>query len=121
MNEDVDQKERVAKRIVIILGVLLTLCFVIVIGIIAYRLATKSAALPADKPLSVTESSGNGAASIVDIPAGTRVVSVTEEGANYLVVVSDGKADLLLVVDRASGETIKTIQFRPRASSRPGE
>ena len=133
MTEEVDQKQRFLKGLVIFLGILLVICFFIVAGTIVYRLATPSdpepevapaeasspIAKPAeDDPVSEVPMSMPGMhAEVVRgdldiaIPAGARVISVSAQGGNYLVLLDRGNRQLMLIVDAETGQLLRQVNF----------
>ena len=128
-----DQKQRFLKGLVIFLGILLVICFFIVAGTIVYRLATPSdpepevaqaeASTPVAQPVEGDPVSevpismpGMPAEVVRDdldiaIPAGARVISVSAQGSNYLVLLDRGNRQLMLVVDAETGQLLRQVHF----------
>ncbi len=115
-----DQKQLRLKRLVVGLGILLVICFCIVVGTMAYRLslmgADEAAMVEEIEPaISSVPSSAPSTAALVDldvvIPTGSRVVSVNAQGAYYLVLLETENGQQVQVVNRSDGALIRTIRF----------
>lgn len=113
-----DQKQRRLKRIVVGLGVLLVICFCIVVGTIAYRLSKASGEEAAEAAISaptaapiVAQVSDVLAALDVALPMGARVIGVTSDGSNYLVLLDTGSGQQVLVIKKSDGKAVQTIRF----------
>ena len=111
-----DQKQLRLKRLVVGLGILLVICFCIVVGTAAYRLSQ----MGADEAAMVEEiepvaSSVPSVVTPVDldvvIPTGSRVVSVSAQGAHYLVLLETENGQQVQVVNQSDGALIRTIRF----------
>jgi hypothetical protein len=121
MNEQVDQKQLRLKRIVVGLGILLGICFCIVVGTIAYRLskmgneeaAEAAIASPATQTPMATMNAINLPLIDIAVPAGAKIVSVGADGGHYLVLMEVGDRQQLQVIDRADGALVQTLRFSP--------
>lgn len=112
-----DQKQLRLKRLVIGLGILLFICFCIVVGTMAYRMSQMGAeeAVAVEKvdlidpgTLPVPNLQGLD----IVIPLGSRVVSVSAEGAHYLVLLETVNGQQVLVVNQSDGALIRTVRFK---------
>ena len=115
-----DQKQLRLKRLVVGLGILLVICFCIVVGTAAYRLsqmgADEAAMVEEIEPVaSSVPSSVLPAVTPVDldvvIPTGSRVVSVSAQGAHYLVLLETENGQQVQLVNQSDGALIRTIRF----------
>ncbi len=114
-----DQKQRVLKIIVIVLGILI----VISLGIIVVGLAMNTAKLGAPKPLDAA-APPPGAARVsgdveVPIPAGARVVEVTGDGRELHVLLDLPEGRALMLLDRKTGTVLGTLRFVPGGAAAP--
>jgi hypothetical protein len=109
MTEQVDQNQRRLKRIVIGLGVLLVICFCIVVGTMAYRLSNPAP----DVASKASPAASADALAALDIttPAGSRVINITTQGAHYLILMETGNGQIVQVVNRSDGTLVQTIRF----------
>jgi hypothetical protein len=116
MSEQVDQKQRVLKIIVIVLGILIVMALgAIVAGMVmqAHKLDRKKAAAvekDAAAPPAQAEVLGN---VDVPIPYGARVVEVTAGDGELHVLLDMPEGRALLLVDRATGEVMGSLRFVP--------
>ena len=113
-----DQKQLRLKRIVISLGILLVICFCIVVGTIAYRLSKMSEEDVLPAAIAEPEAPGIGAEIATDmnivIPAGSRVIGITAHGQHYLVLLAGKNSEWVQVVNQSDGALVQTIRFSPQ-------
>lgn len=117
MTEQVDQKQRVLKGIVIILGILIVVCLAIIVVTIVNR--TFNSAGDGGQGTAVMEqmivpSPGPDFGEIsLTMPPGSRVIStdVTPYEIHALMLTPFGQR--LVVIDRATGEILGTVRFTP--------
>ena len=116
MSEQVDQKQLRLKRLVIGLGILLVICFCIVVGTMAYRLSQ----MGADEATVIEEvepvlSGVSPVVTLVDldivIPDGSRIISVDAQGAHYLVLLETKNGQQVQVVNQSDGTLVRTLRF----------
>ena len=110
MDEQVDQKQKTLKRVVIILGVLIVVCVVVlVVGIM------RKSMTPGDVEQAVSVVAGNPAFGELGItmPPNSRVMStnVTDREIHALMLTPFGQR--LVVIDRATGQVLGTVRFTP--------
>ena len=110
-----DQKQRVLKIVVIVLGILIVIC----LGIIVVGMAMNAAKLGKPKPLDAA-APPPGAARVagdvdVPIPAGAQVVEVTGDanGKELHVLLDTPRGRALMLVDRKTGAVLGTLHFVP--------
>lgn len=112
-----DQKQRVLKIIVIVLGILI----LISLGVIVAGIAMNAAKLGKPKPLDAA-APVPGAARVagemdVPIPTGARVVAVTGDGKELRVLLETPGGQALMLVDRRTGAVLGTLRFVPEATT----
>ena len=112
-----DQKQRVLKIIVIVLGILI----LISLGVIVAGIAMNAAKLGKPKPLDAA-APPPGAARVagdvdVPIPAGARVVEVTGDNKELHVLLDLPEGRALMLVDRKTGAVLGTLHFVPEAAT----
>jgi hypothetical protein len=121
MSEQVDQKQRVLKAVVIGLGIAIVVC----VGIIVVGLAMRASRLdtaqppqtPADAPPAAAPAAARTLGTVdVPLPAGARVVSVAAAGGELHVLLDLPEGRRLLLVDRATGGVLGTLRFVPAAA-----
>ena len=100
------------------LGILLGICFCIVVGTIAYRLskmgneeaAQAAIASPATQaPINAI----NLPLLDIAIPAGARIISVSVDGEDYMVLMDVEDRQQLQVISRIDGSVKQTLRFSP--------
>jgi hypothetical protein len=118
MTEEVDQKQRVLKIIVIVLGIAIIVCIGVIIVTIAMRASGKGERANAPAAMSAQVAPAKVLGNVdVPIPYAAKVVQVTGGAAELYVLVDlpDGQRQLLLV-DRATGGVLGTLRFAPGAA-----
>ena len=124
-NPPLDQKQRVLKAIVIILGILILICIAIIVVTIVNRTfntdnadqaSTPTTQVPMEQMIIPSPGPEFGELSIT-MPPGSRVVSthVTPYEIHALMVTPFGQR--LVVIDRTTGEALGTVRFT--AEQRP--
>lgn len=107
MEQQVDQKQQMLKRIVIILGVLIVIAVVVlVVGIIQKASgggdgASDSEAGPAFGELNIT------------MPPNSRVASTTVTPTEIHALMLTPFGQRLIVIDRATGQQLGIVKFTP--------
>ena len=113
MEQQVDQKQQMLKRIVIILGVLIVIAvIVLVVGIIRKTSGGGSGTVSSDAGPAFGEIS-------ITMPANSRVAAtnVTPSEIHALMLTPFGQR--LIVIDRATGQQLGIVKFTPdRAPAR---
>ncbi|MEN3974797.1 hypothetical protein [Emcibacter sp. SYSU 3D8] len=118
MSEQVDQKQRTLKIIVILLGVAIMIC----VGVIGTTMALRAARMGKEAPAETTANevvSGPQARVLgnvdVPVPYGARVVGVTAGPGELQVLLDLPEGRTLLLVDRRTGEVLGSLRFVPGA------
>jgi hypothetical protein len=119
MTEQVDQKQRVLKLVVIGLGVAIVIC----IGIIVITMAMRAARLGKEQPreAAIHETRGKAQGRVlgdvdVPVPYGAQVVEVTGGPKELYVLVNAPDGRHLMLVDRATGDVLGNLRFVPGAA-----
>ena len=116
MSEQVDQKQRALKIIVIGLGILIVICLGVIVAGMAMQAAKldkkKAAEEQIDEPRAASPGKSLGELDIA-IPHGASVVAVTGGGRELQVLLetTDGRA--VMLVDRNTGKVLGTLRFVP--------
>ena len=106
MTEEVDQKLRYLKALVIFLGLLMVASLFVLVIMIADG-ATKLD----DTPVASSTSQGTGEGLNIAIPPGARVTNITPEGDNLRVMLDTEQGQAMLLVDAATGEVLSRVDF----------
>lgn len=126
MTQEVDQKQRILKAVVIILGILLLISFAVVAITIVSRLSTMGKDEVAEagiiEEVAVTPDFG---ATMIEIPAGGRIGGISADGKTlFLVIDRPGGQETggqetggqeIIVIDHWSGRERGRIELVPEA------
>ena len=111
-----DQKQRILKAVVIILGILLLISFGVVAVTIVSRLSKmgkdEAAGTQSIEDVVLTSEFGEAA---INIPAGGRIGSISADGKTLFVVIDHADGQGILVVDPWSGRERGRIKLVPEA------
>lgn len=114
MDQEVGQKNRILKAVVIILGVLLVVCFLIVIGTLAVRMA-KMGGKDDAQAAPIEEIVVHPAFGTVDVavPEGARLGTVSADGTSLFLVIEDAGRQQIVVIDHWTGAERGRIRLVP--------
>jgi len=116
MSEQVDQKQRVLKIIVIGLGILIVICLGVIVAGMAMQAAKldkkKAAEEQIDEPRAASPGKALGELDI-PIPHGAGVVAVTGGGRELQVLMETPEGRAVMLVDRKTGKVMGTLRFVP--------
>ena len=111
-----DQKQRILKAVVIILGILLLISFGVVAVTIVSRLSKmgkdEAADIQSIEEVLLTPEFGE---AVIDIPAGGKIGSISSDGKTFFVVIDGADGQTILVVDPWSGRERGRIKLVPEA------
>jgi hypothetical protein len=113
MNEQVDQKQRMLKFIVIGLGIALIICAAIVFVTIARR----AAGLGEDTPPPVPPPAKILGNVDVPLPYGAKAVSVSGAGREIYLLLDMPEGRQVMIVDRVTGDVLGNLRLMPGAAS----
>jgi hypothetical protein len=115
MSEQVDQKQRVLKIIVIVLGILILISLGVIVAGIAMNAAKLGKAKPLDAAAPAPAVSRMAGEMDIPIPPGARVIEVTGDGKELRVLLETPEGQALLLLDRKTGAVLGTLRFVPSA------